>query len=272
MLSSNLSGVNPLFLKGGFTTCDNNWSYDNIWVGYNRFYFIMEGECVIEINGIHHVAKPGNLFFLPAGSHQTLYVEGEKTMKKYWLHCSLPCGEQDFSELLNLPHFMTVTDTDYVESLFKSILARAKISSLAEQLEQKASLLKLISYYIGNADSSRIAADYDPKITYIISYIEQNLSRQITLSELSDLLHYHPNYFVRYFKGATGYTPMAFIHNRRISRAQKLLLNEKLSIHEISLQTGFQDSPYFSRCFKKKTGFKPLEYRNISLHKHTANP
>ena len=63
---------------------------------------------------------------------------------------------------------------------------------------------------------------------------------------------------------------MAYINNRRISLAQKLLLDEKLSIKEISIKSGFQDPLYFSRYFKTKTGFTPFEYRGTSLLKHNV--
>jgi hypothetical protein len=62
-------------------------------------------------------------------------------VKKYWLHCALPCKEKDFSNLLNLPIFIDVDEPDFVESTFQNILACENGLSLAAKLEQKAEIL-----------------------------------------------------------------------------------------------------------------------------------
>lgn len=265
-----ISHVNPVYFKGDLSLCDKNWHFHNILIDYVRIYYIIEGECVIEVNGVRHKAKPNQLFLLPSGSVQSLYTEENKTVKKYWLHCELPCKDEDFSNLLNLPTFIDVDEPDFVESTFQNILACEEGLSLAAKLEQKAEILKLLSYFLTKADSSKINVEHDKKISYIISYIEKNLHRQITLEELSSLLHLHKNYFLRYFKAATGFTPTAFINDRRIKLAQKLLLDETKSISEVSVLTGFKDPCYFSRYFKKKTGMHPTFYRDVAMWRHSV--
>ncbi len=265
-----ISDVNPVYFKGDLSLCDENWHFHNILIDYVRIYYIIEGECAIEVDGVYHKAKPKQLFLLPSGSVQSLYTEENKTVKKYWLHCALPCKEKDFSNLLNLPIFIDVDEPDFVESTFQNILACENGLSLAAKLEQKAEILKLLSYFLTKADTSKINVEHDKKISYIISYIEKNLHRQISLEELSSLLHLHKNYFVRYFKAATGFTPNAFINDRRIKLAQKLLLDENISIGDVSTLTGFKDPCYFSRYFKKKTGMHPTLYRDVAMWRHSV--
>lgn len=268
MQTSTLSNVNPVYYKGDLTICDTSWHYDNIVIEYDRLYYILEGECVIEVDGIHHIAKAGQMFFLPCNSTQNLYTEGDKTVKKYWFHCTLPCGEKDFSELMRLPYCIEVKDKAYVENLFKNIIDKEKDISLIAKLEQKADILRLIAYYTQNEDKTRIDIEYNKQISYILDYIENNLAEDLTLKNLSDKLHFNPSYFVRYFKAATNLTPMAYINNRRIRLAQKLLLDEKMSIQGISVKVGFKNLHYFCRYFKKKTGFTPTEYRSTALKTH----
>lgn len=262
-----LTQVNPFYYKGGLAVCDNNWRYTNIMIGYDKFYYIIEGECVFEIDGAKYTAKPGQLFLLPSKSTQSLYTEHNQTVKKYWFHCTLLCNKQNFTDLIELPPFITVDNTDFVESLFQSILARSTDSSLTAKLEQKSDILKLLSYYVRLSDHSNKTVNYDSRIAYVISYIEDNLTKNLTLQELSSILNFHPSYFLRFFKNATGYTPLEFIQNKRISAAQKMLLDETLPIQEIGLKSGFTDSHYFSRRFKKATGFSPTDYRKYSIEK-----
>ena len=136
--------VVPEFFKGALTLCDDWWHYDNILVGYDRFYYIVEGECIIEINGVRHVAREGQLYFLPDGSTQTLYTEEGKTVKKYWIHCRLRCDEKAFSSFLKLPFFVEVDSPQVVEQIFQNILSRSGDETLSAKLEQNAEILKLL--------------------------------------------------------------------------------------------------------------------------------
>lgn len=262
-----LLNVNPQYYMGNLTVCDSNWRYENIKIGYEKFYYIIEGECIIEIDGVKYTAKAGQLFLLPSKSTQSLYTEHNQTVKKYWFHCNLSCGNQNFTDIISLPNYINVNNNEYVESLFQNILAKGSISSLTAKIEQKADILKLLSYYMQLSEHSGKTVNFDSRIAYVISYIEDNLSKELSLKELSAIINFHPSYFVRFFKTATGSTPHEFIQKKRIEQAQKLLLNESLSIQEISIKSGFLDSHYFSRYFKKVTGFSPKAYRTYSKNK-----
>lgn len=257
--------VNPIYYKGDLTVCGNDWRYENIKIGYDKFYFIIDGECIIEIDDIKHTAKKGQLFWLTGNSKQTLYTENGQTVKKYWFHCTLPCKESSFSELFKLPLFINVKDPALVEGMFQSIIANENEPSLNSKLEQKADILKLISYYIKSSDKTSVDLNYDNRIAYVISYIENNLSKNLTIEELSDILHFHPSYFIRFFRAATGVTPLTFIQQKRISLAQRLLLDKNMSIQDISATAGFSNPHYFSHYFKKATGLTPSEYRSIAI-------
>lgn len=270
MQTQDLLSVSPVFYKGALTLCSDWWHFDSVLINYDRFYFIVEGECVIDVNGVKNIAKRGQLFFLPVGSEQTLYTEDGKTVKKYWFHCSLPCKEKDFSEICELPLYIEVEDFDFIEGIFQGILALENDMSLSAKLQQKAEILKLLAYYTSAAKNSEVSVEHDVKISYILSYIEQNLYREIPLEELSALVHFHPAYFIRYFKASVGKPPISYINERRTKLAQSLLLSESETVQSISRKTGFQSPYYFSRFFKKKTGMSPTEYRNVAIKRHRA--
>jgi DNA-binding response OmpR family regulator len=52
-----------------------------------------------------------------------------------------------------------------------------------------------------------------------------------------------------------------YILNRRLHKAKYLLLNEDLSISEITYQVGFSSPAYFSSVFKSKYGCTPTEFK-----------
>ena len=57
-------------------------------------------------------------------------------------------------------------------------------------------------------------------------------------------------------------SPYKFILSMRMDEAKELLLFSSMSINEISEQIGFTDSSYFSRIFRKYTGYSPTSWRS----------
>ena len=68
-------------------------------------------------------------------------------------------------------------------------------------------------------------------------------------------------------KNYSGFSPINYLINIRISEAIKLLKRPDVSVTDIALDTGFYSSQHFSTTFKKLTGYTPGEFRkNNSYH------
>ena len=83
------------------------------------------------------------------------------------------------------------------------------------------------------------------------------------MSELASVACLSPNYLVRKFRAKLGIPPLKYVHMMKMEKAKKLLLGENARIYEVMVQTGFDDSSYFSRAFKSYTGCSPRIYRRV---------
>jgi AraC-like DNA-binding protein len=93
--------------------------------------------------------------------------------------------------------------------------------------------------------------------------IESFSNPEFTTSELLAEGPYSNDHLRRRFKKSTGQTPVEYLTNLRIEYAKKLMSENTLlrySIAEIGVMSGYYDSHYFSRIFKKKTGITPADY------------
>lgn len=120
-------------------------------------------------------------------------------------------------------------------------------------------LLIMLHYTSQNTSSNNRQA-----IREILDYIENNYMEPLTNESLADRFGYHPNYLCRLFKSSIQTSPRQYILQTRLAQAKKLISETALSLTEISSMVGFQDYPYFSSYFKKKTGLTPSSYRNQS--------
>lgn len=97
----------------------------------------------------------------------------------------------------------------------------------------------------------------------IISFINQNLTEELTLQILADHFFISTSYLCRLFKESTGTTINRYITARRITRA-KALLSEGYSVTETCSLCGFQDYSNFLKAFTKAVGISPKKYAQFS--------
>jgi AraC family transcriptional regulator len=101
----------------------------------------------------------------------------------------------------------------------------------------------------------------DTKLAMVIEYIEANLHRNITLSELANLVELTPRYFCAAFKEATGRPPHQYQIERRIERAKALLHKPSISLIDVALMVGFSSQSHLNDYFRRIVGVTPARYR-----------
>ena len=86
-----------------------------------------------------------------------------------------------------------------------------------------------------------------------------------TLHEVADyaaLLNLSAGHLSEVVKAQSGKPAIVHIHNRLMLEAKRLLFHTDYAVKEIAFHLGFEDASYFSRFFKRITGYTPAHYRN----------
>jgi AraC family transcriptional regulator len=99
------------------------------------------------------------------------------------------------------------------------------------------------------------------QIQRIQAYVEENLNRNVSVTELANVVHLGPSHFRRAFKRCLGVSPHAYIIERRVRRAQELMLATDLPLSEIALQVGFADQAHLTTRFHRRIGKTPGAWR-----------
>lgn len=95
----------------------------------------------------------------------------------------------------------------------------------------------------------------------ILSYIEQNFERSLSVQQIADHLSLDRSYVHRLFRKAMNMSVRDYIISLRLANACSYLSHTDLPIADISRSVGYEDVFYFSRLFRQKKGCTPSQYR-----------
>lgn len=260
------SNLNVASNFGGFFSAPAgfDWSWPRHTFVQNKFYFVTRGSCTLCIEGKEYIGKAGDWFFIPAGATHSYYNHKEKIFEKYWMHFDIYPNNGLFN-ILNLPYVVKVEKGGRAYRLFKQYERLSKSDKLTDKITVKSILMQLIAEYISLSlpDNVSVKNISDTKIDECLRYINNNIEKPLSLNDLAEEFHLHPNHFIRFFKNKTGQTPAKYIKAKKMETAKRYLEDSDLYINEIMKKIGETDLSSFSKQFKSYYSLSPRAYRDF---------
>ncbi len=148
---------------------------------------------------------------------------------------------------------------DYMPKPFHPELLRVRVETMF------ASRQRLLEKFRSDAmvlpkDITRNPLD-EAFLQTVIDAIMGNLANdEFSVEELGELVNMSRSNLFRKLKAITGQTPVEFLYFIRLKHAQKLLLERKLTISQITFEVGFKSASAFSKAFRKQFGKAPSDY------------
>ena len=155
------------------------------------------------------------------------------------------------------------TTYDNNPTLMRNLLKNRQ-RAFCDKVESRGIVLQLLSHFFKYAQPRNEMEDN--RIAKAVRYIHKHISEEIELEKLAELSCLSKDHFIRLFKKGMGTTPLQYVNQKKIEKAQLLLLTEELAVKEIAFRLAFEDYSYFNRLFKKITGVTPQEYRRLYSH------
>ncbi len=245
-----------------------------------RIYYIVDGRFDWLIEDEHYILYPGDVAvilpnqsfggekgFMDIGTLWCMHLELEQ-IGRNGIFATGSFGQLTDSEwraigrilLLNngpvLSKFKEVGPLFHdihLEFVNQEIGYTARINHLIDEL------LILIARQRTRENNSR--NDCPQKFMKLEQALRADLSHQWTVEEMAALFGLGLTAFSEKVKSFTGFSPLNYLINIRISEAIKLLKKQDLPVTDIALDVGFYSSQHFATTFKKLTGYTPSEYR-----------
>ena len=206
----------------------------------------------------------GRVYFIPAFSIVESEIDG--TMNKYYIHF------RSSKESLRLFRFLSdnysVPDTPLTGYLFDTVIENYTKNTPDARMRVAGAMNLLLADFLYKTEGGRHSLD---RFAPVLTFIEENYTKDIEIKDLASLLNISPLYFSNYFKSTFRISPKQYILSKRLAEAQRLLLETDMTVKEIALSVGFENENYFSEFFSQKIGVSALKYRKRAIPKERAS-
>jgi AraC-like DNA-binding protein len=162
-----------------------------------------------------------------------------------------------------VPVVSRLQDAGSIFSLLRNELFSQQIGYVTRINHLLDELLILITRKLTQQNISQ--RDFPQTFLKLEEALRKDLSHHWTVEEMAALVGLGTTAFSDKVKSFTGFSPMSYLINIRISEAIKLLKKPEANVTNIALDTGFYSSQHFATTFKKLTGYTPSQFRKNNI-------
>lgn len=252
-----------------------------------RFYYVVEGKFEWVINNQHYILYPSDLAIILPGQSFGAEKGYLEIGTLWWLHIEPDRSNPDTAmmlgkwsnispgEIITIRKILLLNNIPVISKLREagSVLQSLQTELFTQELGYSTrvnqlvdELFILVTRQLTRQNNSH--RDFPQTFLKLEKTLRQNLSHQWTVEEMAALVGLGTTAFSEKVKNFTGFSPLNYLINIRISEAIRLLKRMDVNVTNIALETGFYSSQHFSTTFKKLTGYTPSQFRKNNISKN----
>lgn len=282
-MTQSIDQLHLLISNVGLAIHNADWNWRNVNSPFTRLYYVTEGAARILLpTGIQEL-KPDHLYLVPSFTTHSYLCDTH--FAHYYLHIyedhqsessiledfsfptEIPAGDLELplikrlcgiNPTMQLPQ-SDPTSYDNNPTLIKNII-KNKQRTFCDKVESRGIVYQLMARFLKDAQPK--AEINDDRIQKVLSYIRKNIYKTIDIDSLAAISCLSKDHFIRLFRKEVNNTPLQYINQKKIEKAQLILITDSMPIKNISYLLAYEDHSYFNRLFKKLTGVTPQQYRD----------
>lgn len=225
-----------------------------------------EGSGTLLIEGQRHMLDVGSLLYLDCGRGPFSLISAQHP----WRYITFSLSGRALSVYESLAGFDTfllapIDSRSSIPRNVKQLLTGNGNAALTEKLRDAGLITTILTEFFSGALAPPSPEEgqqkYAPYLRELKHYIDNHLNCPLRLEDLERQCHVSKYRICHEFSSAFGLPPIKYLNKKRMETAENLLLSTEKKIHEIALETGFENTNHFIHLFKKEYGSTPQAYR-----------
>lgn len=255
-----------------------NMEFEFHYHDFNKIIIFISGMVTYLIEGKAYKLKPWDLLFVSGNDVHKPIISPDEPYERIviWINTKflemhnhdsnsnlLTCFQLSSKQKINLLRL----DPESIKSIKYTLYQledAIKGVDFGSSILKNALFLQLMVYlnrlYLGrDISNGEKDVEYDARIVSILDYINENLSEDLSIDNISSKFYMNKYYLMHKFKSQTGYTMHNYIQQKRLILASSLIKKGNL-ITDVYMECGFGDYSSFVRAFKKHFHLSPKKY------------
>ncbi len=230
--------------------------------GVCAFVLPLRGKAEFILEGAKLELKEGLILHAGARMKLSKKVIGDGPWEYIVLHYRVLGESIQKKQLENTNYTLNIGTSQYamLHTMLRQLKESHSTSGELWVLNSKAVLYSLVEFLLRTALRNETASE-EGLIRYSVSYIKQNIHKNITVFHLAEHVNMNYRRFTYLFHKVVGTCPKKYITQCMIDYARELLVLQEYSVTDIAKMVGYEDVFQFSRIFKKYTGLSPSLFR-----------
>ena len=208
-------------------------------------------------------ATSGDCFFLDCKSEYTHISSENEPWELLWIHFYGPQANAYYTYFTKQHdwHFRSSHLAELTTAIQNVITYQEEKNDDTDILTAQQLVNILTTICMESAEKDNPDSILSDKLRNILSYLDENYTKDISLDQLAEQFFISKYYLSREFKKEFGTTIIQYILAKKITNAKELLRYSNASIEDIAQLCGIDDASYFNKVFKKMEGCTASEYR-----------
>ncbi|HMP93229.1 MAG TPA: helix-turn-helix domain-containing protein [Phnomibacter sp.] len=251
---------------GYYPKAKDHYTYRKKGLPENFLFYCVDGHGWFQLGKQRFEVGPQQFFILPANTEHAYGSTTQQPWTIYWVHYG-GSGLVEFNSMQAVQQcFKPVEVRNHTEliaeftKMYKTLQLGYSTDNLLFANTVLAHYLSLFIYNQRHFEAT--ATDKLDCVDSAILYMQEQVTDNISLVELSKRHNYSVSRFSSLFKQKTGYSPIDYFLQLKMQRACQQLDFSDRSIKDIAFSMGFDDPYYFSKRFSKIVGMSPKKYRS----------
>ncbi len=257
-------------------------SYKMHWHSYGEIMLVGPGDTnIYQINQTRYELAEGDFVLIwPMEMHAVIDADREKALVIQFSNAFM----NSLFDLRRIMHFyhnlhvLCINSHKQLVNELRVIADKMKDIFFSDKMDRELRCCMLLMEFMLTLDKHRnefteelsaeertsYSDDVLKRMIMVTDYIKNNLTADdLSQGTMARMAGVSKDYFSRIFKNVTGMNYSKWLNTIRLEKATSLLSQEKMTLTEVAMLSGFQSIPSFNRVFREEKGMAPGEYRAL---------